>query len=80
MTDGMLRFHYAPSFDGVVIGTEDVLITPLTCDCTGSGDDVVAGIIRKLTTQPEMYENQDFFFQRGRFGLLSLPGLYHSGR
>ncbi|KAG9453295.1 hypothetical protein H6P81_006199 [Aristolochia fimbriata] len=38
VTDGTLRIHYyAREFDGVVVGTEDVLITPFTCDRTGSG-------------------------------------------
>ncbi|XP_057476174.1 fructokinase-like 1, chloroplastic [Actinidia eriantha] len=70
VTDGTLRIHYyAPSFDGVVIGTEDVLITPFTCDRTGSGDAVVAGIMRKLTTQPEMYENKDFLERQLRFAI-----------
>ncbi|KAF5940888.1 hypothetical protein HYC85_022055 [Camellia sinensis] len=70
VTDGTLRIHYyAPSFDGVVIGTEDVLITPFTCDRTGSGDAVVAAIIRKLTTQPEMFENQDFLERQLRFAV-----------
>lgn len=70
VTDGTLRIHYyAPSFDGVVIGTEDVLITPFTCDRTGSGDAVVAAIMRKLTTQPEMFENQDFLERQLRFAV-----------
>ncbi|KAA8516337.1 hypothetical protein F0562_016630 [Nyssa sinensis] len=70
VTDGTLRLHYyAPSFDGVVVGTEDVLITPFTCDRTGSGDAVVAGIMRKLTTQPEMYENQDILERQLRFAV-----------
>ncbi|KAF5190339.1 Fructokinase-like 1 protein [Thalictrum thalictroides] len=68
--DGTLRIHYyAPSFDGVVVGTEDVLITPFTCDRTGSGDAVVAGIMRKLTTQPEMFENQDVVERQLRFAI-----------
>lgn len=70
VTDGTLRIHYyAPSFDGVVIGTEDVLITPFTCDRTGSGDAVVAGIMRKLTTHPEMFENQDILERQLRFAV-----------
>ncbi|GFY83722.1 fructokinase-like 1 [Actinidia rufa] len=52
-----------------VISNEDVLITPFTCDRTGSGDAVVAGIMRKLTTQPEMYENQDFLERQLRFAI-----------
>lgn len=70
VTDGTLRIHYySPSFDGVVVGTEDVLITPFTCDRTGSGDAVVAGIMRKLTTQPEMYHNQDVLERQLRFAI-----------
>ncbi|XP_059667903.1 fructokinase-like 1, chloroplastic [Cornus florida] len=70
VTDGTLRIHYyAPSFDGVAVGTEDVLITPFTCDRTGSGDAVVAGIMRKLTTQPDMYDNQDTLERQLRFAI-----------
>ncbi|KAH6806893.1 fructolike 1 [Perilla frutescens var. frutescens] len=70
VTDGTLRLHYyTPTFDGAVVGTEDVLITPFTCDRTGSGDAVVAGIMRKLTTQPEMYENQDVLERQLRFAI-----------
>ncbi|XP_031093197.1 fructokinase-like 1, chloroplastic [Ipomoea triloba] len=70
VTDGTLRLHYyTPSFEGVVVGTEDVLITPFTCDRTGSGDAVVAGIMRKLTTQPEMFENQDVLERQLRFAI-----------
>ncbi|XP_057983725.1 fructokinase-like 1, chloroplastic [Malania oleifera] len=68
VTDGTLRIHYyTPSFDGAVIGTEDVLITPYTCDRTGSGDTIVAAIMRKLTTHPEMFENQDILERQLRF-------------
>ncbi|XP_052176398.1 fructokinase-like 1, chloroplastic [Diospyros lotus] len=70
VTDGTLRIHYyTPSFDGVVVGTEDVLITPFTCDRTGSGDAVVAGIMRKLTTQPDMFKNQDVLERQLRFAI-----------
>lgn len=70
VTDGTLRIHYySPSFDGVVVGTEDVLITPFTCDRTGSGDAVVAAILRKLTTCPEMFENQDVLQRQLRFAV-----------
>ncbi|KAK4775934.1 hypothetical protein SAY87_023895 [Trapa incisa] len=70
VTDGTLRIHYySPEFDGVVVGTEDVLITPFTCDRTGSGDAVVAGILRKLTTCPEMYSNQDTLERQLRFAI-----------
>ncbi|XP_022852199.1 fructokinase-like 1, chloroplastic [Olea europaea var. sylvestris] len=70
VTDGTLRLHYySPSFDGVVVGTEDVLITPFTCDRTGSGDAVVAGIMRKLTTQPDMFENEDILVRQLRFAI-----------
>lgn len=70
VTDGTLRIHYyTPMFDGAVVGTEDVLITPFTCDRTGSGDAIVAGIMRKLTTQPEMSENQEFLERQLRFAI-----------
>ncbi|KMT04548.1 hypothetical protein BVRB_8g182100 [Beta vulgaris subsp. vulgaris] len=70
VTDGTFRIHYyTPSFDGVVVGTEDVLITPFTCDRTGSGDAIVAGIMRKLTSHPEMYEDQDVLERQLRFAI-----------
>ncbi|XP_061336613.1 fructokinase-like 1, chloroplastic [Gastrolobium bilobum] len=70
VTDGTIRIHYyTPSFDGSVVGTEDVLITPYTCDRTGSGDAVVAAILRKLTTCPEMFENQDILERQLRFAV-----------
>ncbi|XP_068668834.1 fructokinase-like 1, chloroplastic [Aristolochia californica] len=70
VTDGTLRIHYySPVFDGVVVGTEDVLITPFTCDRTGSGDTLVAGIMRKLTMHPEMLENQDLLERQLRFAI-----------
>uniref|UniRef100_A0A1D1YBA9 Fructokinase-2 n=1 Tax=Anthurium amnicola TaxID=1678845 RepID=A0A1D1YBA9_9ARAE len=70
VTDGTLRIHYyTPKFDGALIGTEDVLITPFTCDRTGSGDAVVAGIMRKLTIHPEMYEDQDLLERQLRFAV-----------
>lgn len=70
VTDGTLRIHYyTPEFDGVVVGTEDVLITPFTCDRTGSGDAVVAGIMRKLTINPEMYTDKDSLEKHVRFAV-----------
>ncbi|XXG84476.1 hypothetical protein AAC387_Pa10g1984 [Persea americana] len=70
VTDGTLRIHYyTPDFDGAVIGTEDVLITPFTCDRTGSGDAIVAAIMRKLTTYPEMYKDQDMMERQLRFAV-----------
>ncbi|KAK1298959.1 Fructokinase-2 [Acorus calamus] len=70
VTDGTLRVHYyTPEFDGTVVGTEDVLITPFTCDRTGSGDAIVAGILRKLTTYPEMYKDRDVLERQVRFAI-----------
>ncbi|XP_020585751.1 fructokinase-like 1, chloroplastic [Phalaenopsis equestris] len=70
VTDGTLRIHYyTPKFDGAVVGTEDVLITPFTCDRTGSGDALVAAIMRKLAVHPEMYEDQDFLERQLRFAV-----------
>ncbi|XP_026662991.2 fructokinase-like 1, chloroplastic [Phoenix dactylifera] len=70
VTDGTLRIHYyTPKFDGAVVGTEDVLITPYTCDRTGSGDAVVAAIMRKLAIHPEMCEDQDLLERQLRFAV-----------
>lgn len=70
VTYGTLRIHYyTPKFHGCVVGTEDALITPYTTDRTGSGDAVVAAAIRKLTTCPEMYENQDTLERQLRFAV-----------
>ncbi|KAM7265711.1 hypothetical protein ACFE04_003394 [Oxalis oulophora] len=70
VTDGTLRIHYyTSSFHGLIVGTEDVLITPFTCDRTGSGDAIVAGIMRKLTSCPEMYEDQDVCERQLRFAI-----------
>ncbi|EPS61748.1 fructokinase-like protein 1, partial [Genlisea aurea] len=70
VTDGTLRVHYySPAFDGVVVGTEDVLITPYTCDRTGSGDALVAGIMRKLADHPEMFEDEDVLQRQVRFAI-----------
>ncbi|CAL1378909.1 unnamed protein product [Linum trigynum] len=70
VTDGTLRIHYyGPKFHGTIVGTEDVLITPFTCDRTGSGDAVVAAIMRKLTTCPEMFEDQDVLERQLRFAI-----------
>ncbi|CAO2167007.1 unnamed protein product [Urochloa humidicola] len=70
VTYGTLRIHYyTPKFHGCVVGTEDALITPYTTDRTGSGDAVVAAAIRKLTTCPEMYEDQDTLERQLRFAV-----------
>lgn len=70
VTDGTFRIHYyTPTFEGAVIGTEDVLVTPFTCDRTGSGDAIVAGIIRKLTAQPELYDDQALLEKQLRFAI-----------
>ncbi|KAL9268524.1 Fructokinase-like 1, chloroplastic-like protein [Drosera capensis] len=70
VTDGTLRIHYySPNFDGVVVGTEDVLITPYTCDRTGSGDAIVAAMIRKLISHPEMFHDKDVLERQLRFAV-----------
>eukprot|EP01018_Ginkgo_biloba_P009175 Gb_07834 [translate_table: standard] len=70
VTDGTFFIHYyTPTFDGTVTGTEDVLVTPFTCDRTGSGDALVAGIIRKLTIQPELYNDQVQLEKQLRFAI-----------
>ncbi|TVU36490.1 hypothetical protein EJB05_18426, partial [Eragrostis curvula] len=70
VTYGTLRIHYyTPKFHGCVVGTEDALITPYTTDRTGSGDAVVAAAMRKLTTCPEMFEDQDTLERQLRFAV-----------
>lgn len=70
VTDGTWRIHYyTPSFHGSVAGTEDVLVTPFTCDRTGSGDAIIAAIIRKLTTQPQLLLDQDKLEKALRFAI-----------
>uniref|UniRef100_A0A0A9DHR5 Carbohydrate kinase PfkB domain-containing protein n=1 Tax=Arundo donax TaxID=35708 RepID=A0A0A9DHR5_ARUDO len=70
VTYGTLRIHYyTPKFHGCVVGTEDALITPYTTDRTGSGDAVVAAAIKKLTTCPEMYKDQDTLERQLRFAV-----------
>lgn len=49
VTDGTFWIHYyTQHFHGKVAGTEDVLVTPFTCDRTGSGDAVMAGTVMLL--------------------------------
>ncbi|XP_078446691.1 fructokinase-like 1 [Wolffia australiana] len=70
VTDGTLRVHYyTPEWDGVVVGTEDVLITPFTCDRTGSGDALVAGVLRKLAAHPEMWRQRAELERHLRFAI-----------
>ncbi|KAG0589199.1 hypothetical protein M758_1G001700 [Ceratodon purpureus] len=70
VTDGTWRIHYyTPTFHGSVAGTEDVLVTPFSCDRTGSGDAVIAAIIRKLTTQPQLLLDQDKLEKALRFSI-----------
>eukprot|EP00252_Welwitschia_mirabilis_P011984 TRINITY_DN2663_c0_g1_i5.p1 TRINITY_DN2663_c0_g1~~TRINITY_DN2663_c0_g1_i5.p1 ORF type:complete len:491 (-),score=76.21 TRINITY_DN2663_c0_g1_i5:259-1731(-) len=70
VTDATLRIHYyTPTFDGEVRGTEDVIVAHPYCDRTGSGDAIVAGIIRKLTCQPELYHDQDKLERQIRFAI-----------
>ncbi|KAJ4834746.1 Fructokinase-like 1, chloroplastic [Turnera subulata] len=70
VTDGTLHVHYfGPKFDGIVGGVEDVLLTPYASDRTGSGDVLVAGIMRKLTSCPEMLEDQDVMERQLRFAI-----------
>jgi sugar/nucleoside kinase (ribokinase family) len=70
VTDGTWRIHYyTPFFHGSVAGTEDVLVTPFSCDRTGSGDAVIAAIIRKLTTQPQLLLDQEKLEKALRFAI-----------
>ncbi|MCO5568238.1 hypothetical protein L7F22_021934 [Adiantum nelumboides] len=59
VTDGTYVIHYyALDFDGKVLGVEDVIVAAYTCDRAGSADAIVAGIIRKLNLQPELYKDE----------------------
>eukprot|EP00246_Nothoceros_aenigmaticus_P014995 TRINITY_DN599_c0_g2_i2.p1 TRINITY_DN599_c0_g2~~TRINITY_DN599_c0_g2_i2.p1 ORF type:complete len:462 (+),score=63.28 TRINITY_DN599_c0_g2_i2:1109-2494(+) len=70
VTDGTYRIHYYTSaFHGSVAGTEDVLVTPFTCDRSGSGDALVAGIIRKLTAEPDILQDQSKLEKALRFAI-----------
>lgn len=70
VTDGTYRIHYyTQDFHGSVEGTEDVLLAPFSCDRTGSGDAVVAALIKKLTTQPELLHDQTRLEKALRFAI-----------
>ncbi|KAL3679228.1 hypothetical protein R1sor_022184 [Riccia sorocarpa] len=70
VTDGTHRIHYyTPHFHGSVAGTEDVLVAPFSCDRTGSGDAVTAAIIRKLSSQPELFTNEEKLQKALRFAV-----------
>ncbi|KAJ3674422.1 hypothetical protein LUZ60_005038 [Juncus effusus] len=62
------RIHYyTQQFDGFVIGAEDVLLAAMGCDRSGSGDAIVAAIMRKVLKNPELLENQDLMERELRF-------------
>lgn len=70
VTHGTLRIHYyTQEFDGYVIGTEDALVAYSTCDRSGSGDAIVAAVMRKLLVLPEVYKNQDLLERQLRFAV-----------
>eukprot|EP01018_Ginkgo_biloba_P003328 Gb_38659 [translate_table: standard] len=83
VTDSTRRIHYYTSaFDGSVTGTEDVLVSPFSCDRSASDDAIVAGfnsvtcasvagIMRKLTIEPETYNNQENLEKALRFAICS---------
>eukprot|EP00897_Mesotaenium_endlicherianum_P009639 jgi/Mesen1/8703/ME000052S08129 len=70
VTDGTLRIHYyTPHFHGSVEGTEDVLLAPYSAERSGSGDAVVAAMIRKLTTMPEILKDEEKLKRALRFAI-----------
>lgn len=70
VTDGTYVIHYyTPEFDGKVLGVEDVMVASFSCDRTGSGDAMVAGILRKLSAQPELYDDQKTLEKALRFAM-----------
>ncbi|CAI5956624.1 unnamed protein product, partial [Closterium sp. NIES-64] len=84
VTHGTMQVHYyGRGFHGWVEGTEDVLIAAMTCDRAGSGDALVAGLLRKLSTNPAILRDQDALERAIRFaisaGVISswTTGAYH---
>lgn len=70
VTDGTFVIHYyTPEFDGEVLGVEDVIVAAYTCDRAGSGDAIVAAIIRKLNLQPELYNDREVLPKALRFAI-----------
>ncbi|CAI7852869.1 unnamed protein product [Closterium sp. NIES-53] len=70
VTHGTMQVHYyGRGFHGWVEGTEDVLIAAMTCDRAGSGDALVAGLLRKLSTNPAILRDQDALERAIRFAI-----------
>ncbi|KAJ7524108.1 hypothetical protein O6H91_18G078000 [Diphasiastrum complanatum] len=70
VTDGTWRIHYyTPNFHGSVNGTEDVIVSSFSCDRTGSGDAIVAGMLRKFQLKPDLYNDQDKLKRALRFAI-----------
>lgn len=70
VTNGTWSVHYyTHTFDGLVRGTEDVIVAAYSCDRTGSGDAVMAGFLRKLSTNYEILENEDKLQRALRFAI-----------
>ncbi|CAI5466374.1 unnamed protein product [Closterium sp. Yama58-4] len=70
VTHGTMQVHYyGRGFHGWVEGTEDVLIAAMTCDRAGSGDALVAGLLRKLSTNPSILSDPDALERAIRFAI-----------
>ncbi|CAI5464950.1 unnamed protein product [Closterium sp. Yama58-4] len=70
VTRGTIQVHYyGRGFHGWVEGTEDVLIAAMTCDRAGSGDALVAGLLRKLSTNPSILRDPDALERAIRFAI-----------
>ncbi|CAK8540426.1 unnamed protein product [Lathyrus sativus] len=64
VTNGTSKVHYyTAEIDGAVQGMEDPPITAFTCDMSASGDGIVAGIMRKLTLEPDLITDKRYLEQ-----------------
>ncbi|XP_057962888.1 fructokinase-like 2, chloroplastic [Malania oleifera] len=61
VTNGTSKVHYYTENDNSFVrGTEDVPITPFTCDMSASGDSIVAALMRMLTVQPDRITDKGY--------------------
>ncbi|GAA0162823.1 carbohydrate kinase [Lithospermum erythrorhizon] len=61
VTNGTSKIHYyTKEENGAVLGMEDPPLTPFTSEMSAAGDGVVAGIMRKLTVQPDLMTDKKY--------------------
>ncbi|KAG7979095.1 hypothetical protein I3843_05G113500 [Carya illinoinensis] len=70
VTNGTSKVHYyTKEHNGAVSGTEDVPITPFTCDMSASGDGIVAALMRMLTVQPDLITDKGYIEHTIRYAI-----------